>query len=200
MGSIFGSSNVLTNFELANPEPPVVKPPRDPREKPRPIPHEENLQLKCAAYLRREYPDILFSSDAAGFMKLKKEQAVRLKRLNGSRGRPDMNIDYPNEVIMPDGTRKLFYGMRLELKPDGAVVWNQDGTLRKQKVRLKMKNKKTGLPYIVEYDHLAEQWGMIQEYRRLNFWSDFIIGFDHFRRTIDWYVDRKTAMDIESEF
>jgi hypothetical protein len=193
MGSVLQKANPLANFEMQNPVvvDPAPKPAKDPREKHRPIPKEENIQLRCAAYMRREYPDVLFSSDAAGYIKLTKEQGIRMKRLNGSRGRPDMSVDYPS---------RGYHGLRIELKAEGTVIYKKDGSLRKQKVRKKLRNQKTGKVYIIEYDHLQEQADMLIKYNELGYLGRFVIGYDKFVQLIDWYMDRKTKLEMDSIF
>lgn len=65
---------------------------------------EEQIQLAIVNYLRYQYPDVLFRSDAAGF-KLSVGQAKKMKALNGGiRAWPDLFIAKPKLRQTKDGS------------------------------------------------------------------------------------------------
>ena len=67
---------------------------------------EESLQIAVCNYLRLQYPNVIFTSEASG-LKLTIGQAVKAKKLRSSRGLPDLII------LEPKG---IWYGLCLELK------------------------------------------------------------------------------------
>jgi hypothetical protein len=87
------------------------------------------VQLQVADYLRRQYPDALWRSDYASGLKLTMAQAVQHKRLQSGRGWPDIQIMEPSSVFYGD-----YSGLFIELKREGVVIWNKDGSLRKDEL------------------------------------------------------------------
>lgn len=142
--------------------------------------HEDALQVRIANYIKRRWPHVIFISDPAGiFFKefdYNKELPKKLKAINSDRGRTDMTILYPS---------RGYHGLCIELKPDGAVIKNKDGTLRKQLVTRKVRTA-YGIRY-VRYDHLKEQAEKLQLLNDLGFFARFGIGFDKTTKILDWY-------------
>jgi hypothetical protein len=129
-------------------------------------PHSEaTLQLQVADYLRRQYPNALWRSDYASGLRLTMAQAVQHKRLQSGRGWPDLQIMEPSHVDYGD----YYYGLFIELKRDGVVLWNRDGTLRKDQ-------------------HLEEQAKTLADLRDRGFEAQFAVGFDQARALIDAYM------------
>ena len=122
---------------------------------------EESIQISVCNYLRIQYPSALFICDVASGMKLTIGQAVKAQRMRKGRGWPDIFI------AQKSGDR---CGLFIELKKEGTVIWNKDGTIRKD-------------------DHLIEQ-GMMHEWlTSRGYQAQFAIGFDEAKQIIDNYLN-----------
>ena len=102
---------------------------------------EEQIQLAIVNYIRYQYPDVLFRSDAAGF-KLSVGQAKKMKALNGGiRAWPDLFIAKPKLRQTKDGLPAFTHGLFIELKKDGTKILKKDGSyvadkhIREQAIR-----------------------------------------------------------------
>lgn len=126
---------------------------------------EEQIQLAIVNYIRYQYPDVLFRSDAAGF-KLSVGQAKKMKALNGGiRAWPDLFIAEP---------KGKYSGLFLEIKKDGVRIFKQDGTL-------------------VSDEHIREQFDMLADLRQRGYAAEFGIGFEGTKKLIDDYMKGKYA-------
>ena len=131
---------------------------------------EEQIQLAIVNYIRYQYPDVLFRSDAAGF-KLSVGQAKKMKALNGGiRAWPDLFIAEP----VPRGFPNVYHGLYLEIKKDGVRIFKQDGTL-------------------VSDEHIREQFDMLADLRQRGYAAEFAIGFEGAKKLIDDYMKGKYA-------
>lgn len=140
---------------------------------------EENLQVKICNYIRRTYPNVVFVSDFAAGLNMTDGQRIKMIAMRSDDGQPDISIDYPS---------RGYHGLRIELKKDGTVIYNKDGTLRKQTYTRKY--KRNGRFYIKKGDHLAEQAALLQKYNDLGYLARFAVGFDNAIKLIDWYMER----------
>ena len=126
---------------------------------------EEQIQLALVQYLRYQYPDVLFRSDAAGF-KLSVGQAKKMKELNGGiRAWPDIFIAEP---------RGDYYALFIELKREGTRIFKKDGAL-------------------VADEHIREQYDMLHDLRRKGYAAEFACGFDEAKKLIDDYMKGRYA-------
>jgi hypothetical protein len=123
---------------------------------------ESELQSAACAWLKKNYPDIHFISTFNG-MKLPRGLAAIAQKQTSHRGTPDLLVLY-NNTKYPI----LF----LELKKDGTVLINKNGTLRKD-------------------DHIADQAEYIYYLRSQGYYADFSIGY------VDTII--KLKMYIEGE-
>lgn len=80
---------------------------------------EYDLSWQIAAYLRVQYPKVIYHFDYAG-LNLSKAQAGKMKAIQGRRGFPDLMI------LEPKG---LYHGLFIELK--AASIFKQDGEIKK---------------------------------------------------------------------
>lgn len=134
---------------------------KDVMRRPQRFNSEAQLQQQVCDYLHLSYPHAIFRSDYASGLKLTMNQAVKHKRLQSSRAWPDLFI---YEAV---GRHQ---GLALELKREDVKIYKLDGTLRSDA-------------------HLQEQMAMILELRKRGYAADFVCGFDHATRLIDWYFD-----------
>lgn len=133
---------------------------------------EEQIQLAIVNYLRYQYPDVLFRSDAAGF-KLSVGQAKKMKALNGGiRAWPDLFIAKPKLMQSKDGLPIFKHGLFLELKKDGTKILKKDGELVADK-------------------HIREQAKVLRLLERAGYQAQFAVGFNQAKQIIDEYIGRK---------
>lgn len=133
---------------------------------------EEQIQLALVQYIRYQYPDVLFRSDAAGF-KLSVGQAKKMKALNGGiRAWPDLFLAKPKLMQSKDGLPVFKHGLFLELKKDGTKILKKDGDLVADK-------------------HIREQAKILQALERRGYQASFAVGFDQAKQIIDEYIGRK---------
>lgn len=121
---------------------------------------EAQVHQNVADYLKLQYRDILFWSNAEDGRKRHVTDQARIKRLNSHRARPDI------EVIAP---RSGFHGLFLELKKDNKQLFKADGKTYKN-------------------DHILEQSLMLLSLRQMGFVAEFAEGFDHAKQIIDEYL------------
>lgn len=76
------------------------------RDKPKRKNEEFVIQCQLTAWIKEQYPGILFTVSAGG-MRTFRGVAIKLKRLGYSRGTPDIFIEEP---------RGKYHGLRIELK------------------------------------------------------------------------------------
>jgi len=134
---------------------------------------EEKAQIRICKYLRKDYPDVIFTCDLSSGMKLPIHIAAKNKQMRSSRGLPDLFIAYPS---MGDGSRdpylaNLYYGLFLELKSEDVVIYNKDGSLRKD-------------------PHLAEQNAILKDLTDKGYKAVFACGFDEAKKIIDEYLKK----------
>lgn len=133
---------------------------------------EEQIQLALVQYIRYQYPDILFRSDAAGF-KLSVGQAKKMKALNGGiRAWPDLFIAKPKLQQSKDGLPIFKHGLFLEIKKEGTKILKKDGELVADK-------------------HIREQAKMLQALERRGYRAMFAVGYEQAKQIIDEYIGRK---------
>lgn len=120
---------------------------------------ERELQNSICRYLRLKHPKAKFRTDKDGVFMVK--SALRDKSIgSNTRGFPDIIIREK---------RKGYNALVIELKAEGVVVFNKDGTLRKDK-------------------HLEEQKEWLDWFGEMGCYSTFSIGWDETIELIDNYL------------
>lgn len=121
---------------------------------------EKRLHESVCDYLKYQYPDTVFTSDASG-LRLNMGQAIQIKKLrHPERGIPDLIILEP---------RGGYNGMLLELKVD--TPFKKDGSLKKN-------------------DHLEDQADCLFKLTSKGYYAHFAIGFDDAKEQIDKYMNQ----------
>lgn len=123
---------------------------------------EENLHDAVCIYLKLQYPDVVFATDASG-VRLPIGLASKFARLKSESGLPDIFIYEPK-----DG----FHGLFMELKREGERVWLKDGSLSKDK-------------------HIQKQNKLHEKLRKKGYYGGFVIGLDKAKAYIDAWMDAK---------
>lgn len=132
---------------------------------------EQRLQNQVSTYLKAQYPHVLFMVSPSG-IKLTMGQAVQLKKnQNPSKGWIDLLIMKAKYGIFETESfdTKTYYGLFIELKPEGTIICKKDGSLRKN-------------------EHLRQQQKVHQLLQGEGYYADFSIGFDETKKLIDWYL------------
>jgi len=120
---------------------------------------EEQTHIAICKYMKLQYPNVLFSSESSG-LRVTISQAKRLKAMRSCSGLPDIMIFEP---------RRSYYGLFLEVKKEGSVVFKKDGTIRSDK-------------------HLKEQEEILFQLQQKGYFAQFVIGFDEAKSIIDYYL------------
>jgi hypothetical protein len=120
---------------------------------------EEKLQMSISKYIRLQYPDVIFTAESSG-IKLPIGLAVKIKDQRSNHKHLDLII------LQPKGE---YHGLILELKNTKSDVFTKSGQLRKS-------------------EHIFEQYKMIRKFNSINYFSDFVFGFEHAKKVIDWYM------------
>jgi hypothetical protein len=116
-------------------------------------------QQMVAEYLCRQYPGVLFLSDARAFLKLTIPQAVRSKQVQ----KPDFAC--PDLIIFE--ARQSYHGMFIELKAE--TPFKKDESL------------KAG-------DHLRTQYDALLALSAKGYHVSFQWEFEKIKSLIDWYL------------
>lgn len=96
---------------------------------------EQSIHAQVCAYLKAQYPHVIFTSEASG-LRLTIGQAKKMKALRSSSGLPDLWI------MEPQG---MYHGLFIELKAEGILKKNgqyksdhiQEQAIILEKLRLK---------------------------------------------------------------
>jgi len=121
---------------------------------------EKRLHKAVCNYIKHQYPNVIFTSEQSG-LRLPVGVAKYLKATrNPPRGLPDVWILHPN---------KHFHGLLLELKTSKDEVYRKDGTIRQN-------------------EHIQEQQAVITQLIKLGYLAQFVFGFDHAKKVVDYYL------------
>ncbi len=136
---------------------------------------EQELQLKVCEYIRTEYPEVIFLSEASG-LRVTMGQAVLLKKMRAEFKLPDMFIAYPCEK---------FHGLFIELKIEGTTIYKKDKELVADK-------------------HIRAQHSTLAELYRLGYAATFGVGYEQTIKKIDGYLSglcklKKTSMNFDED-
>lgn len=143
---------------------------------------EESLTRRCANYTRRMYPHLIFFADASG-VKMSDSKRISMTAMK-SKG-----FRVPDKIILY--ASRGYHGACFELKKEGTVIYNKDGTLRKQSY--KKVYKKYGKEWVVSGDHLAEQADSLRRLNEAGYFARFVVGFDDYVKKLDWYMENENA-------
>ena len=121
---------------------------------------EYQLYRDVAAYLRLQYPKVIYHFDLTG-LNLSKAQAGMTKAIQHSSGYPDLFIAEP---------RAEFNGLFIELKADGTRIFKTDGSPAS--------------------DHIAAQMNRLNELQDKGYDSYMVAGFDSVKTVIDGYLNQ----------
>lgn len=134
---------------------------------------ESKIAAAVSQFLKVQYPNVIWRFDLAADLNLTISQAVRNKQLNPHRGYCDLFI------AEPIGN---YCGMFLELKISKEEVYKKDGTFKKKTVK-----DKSGKAY----DHIQEQFEMIETLRKKGYYANFGLGFQDSITQIKDYMGGK---------
>jgi len=142
---------------------------------------EYTLQKQLAAYLRLQYPRVLFRSDAAG-LNLSKAQAGMNKAIQYGRGWPDLFIAEP---MLRDG-KMLYAGLFLELKAEGTPIIRSKDASKPLKGEAVLRRKGDFFDA-----HIQEQAEMLLKLAGRGYLCKFAVGFNQAKAFIDAYLDEE---------
>lgn len=125
---------------------------------------EENLQLAVCAYLKKNYPGIIFFCDMSSGMKMPIWLAARNKKMRSSRGLPDLFIAQPQSNGILN-----YHGFFIELKKEGIKTVLKNGNLPADK-------------------HLKEQNEILRQLLKLGYKACFASGYVDAIKKIDDYL------------
>jgi hypothetical protein len=120
---------------------------------------EESVHVAIAAYIRSQYPNVLFTSESSG-IRVPMHLAVMMKKQRSTHKQPDMIVLHPKGV---------FHGLILEIKKDHSEVFLKDGSISKKA-------------------HIQEQNNTLVMLRELGYCAMFACGFDDAKSKIDNYM------------
>ena len=123
---------------------------------------EYQLYKDVAAYLRLQYPKVMYHFDLTG-VNLSRAQAGMTKAIQCSSGYPDLFIAEP---------RKGSHGLYLELKAEGTRLFKRNCDLAS--------------------DHLKQQASVLSDLRNKGYDAWFAVGFDEAKELIDRYLNGQT--------
>ena len=121
---------------------------------------EYQLYRAVAAYLRLQYPKVMYHFDLTG-VNLSKAQAGMTKAIQHSSGYPDLFIAEP---------RGGYHGMYIELKAEGTRIYKADMT--------------------PATDHIAQQMDRLNDLTDRGYDCYIIAGFDKTKLVIDEYLNQ----------
>jgi hypothetical protein len=120
---------------------------------------EESVHVAIAAYIRAQYPNVLFTSESSG-IRVPMHLAVMMKKQRSTHKQPDMIVLHP---------KGIFHGLILEIKKDHSEVFLKDGSISKKA-------------------HIQEQNNTLVMLRELGYCAMFACGFDDAKNKIDGYM------------
>lgn len=136
---------------------------------------EQQIHVRFASHIRREYPGIIFRTDFAAGIKLPIWLAKRQKAMQYKRGFPDIFIYQPAII---NGVE--YHGMAIELKKKDERLKKLDGTWAS--------------------DHIAEQFGMLTELKAQGYFVTFAVGYDEATAVLEHYLTGVDNVDWLPDF
>lgn len=123
---------------------------------------EAQIQKAVCDYLRLQYPDVMFISDASG-LKTSIGVAKQLKSLKSCNGIPDLVILQPNPP---------YHGLMIEIKRSPYQVYLKNGEIRK-------------------CAHIQQQCSVLNHLLSVGYYATFGCGLDECIKIIDDYLTLK---------
>ena len=121
---------------------------------------EESVHVQIAAYIRMQYPDVIFTSESSG-IRVPMHLAVMMKKQRSAHKQPDLII------LEPKG---IYHGLILEIKKDHSEVYLKDGSISKSM-------------------HIQEQLKTLCLLTDKGYCAQFACGFDECKHLVDWYMN-----------
>ena len=124
---------------------------------------EQELHRQVAAYLKLQYPNLIFHSDFAAGVKMTMWQAKKNKAIQSGKSWPDLFIAEP---------RGEYSGLFIEIKTSLAKVYKKDMSFKKD-------------------EHIEAQSGMLDRLYEKGYLAVFGCGFDECIRIVNDYLSLK---------
>lgn len=143
---------------------------------------EHEIQVDVCQYIKKRYPDVIFTSDLASGMNLGAHVGGMNTRLRSSKSIPDVTVYEPkNSDLFENGI--LFCGLLIELKRDGVKLKRDKDAKKilKDDYKLRLKGDWYDL-------HIEEQALMHERLRRKFYKVEFACGYDEAIKLIDEYL------------
>jgi hypothetical protein len=120
----------------------------------------EKIEHKqIVAYIKAQYPNVIFRTDYSAGIKLRIGQAVAHQQLQSCKGFPDITIFHANDK---------YHALLIELKKTGEKLFKKDGITFKS-------------------EHLEQQNKVHKQLLKSNYYATFAIGFLEAKQIIDNY-------------
>jgi len=133
---------------------------------------EEKEQIRICKYLRKDYPDVIFTCDLASGMKLPIHIAAKNKSMRSSRGLPDLFIAEPYPRNIKHELDVCYFGLFIEIKSEDTILYKVDGvTLRKN-------------------EHVEEQAEILRQLSEKGYKAVFACGYEEAKKIIDEYLKK----------
>ena len=123
-----------------------------------PIQTEAKLHEAICTYIRLQYPDVIFTSEASG-IRLPVGYAVKLKKLRSKHTLPDLWILAP---------RNGYHGLVIELKRQGERVYKKDGSYASE--------------------HISDQAETLDALNKDGYNAVFACGYEEAQEIVDEYL------------
>ena len=123
---------------------------------------EKTEHIAICNYIKLQYPNVIFFSDASGLYTKNWGQKMEIKAKRSHGKLPDLFIAEPRG--------DYYHGLFLEIKKAGTRLYKRDKTFAKE--------------------HYKEQWDMLDKLREKRYIAEFAIGFDNAKQVIDEYLKK----------
>ena len=130
---------------------------------------EEVLHKQVAAYIKLQYPDVIFFSESSGLRLKSWGQHNLLKAIRSDGKLPDIFIAFPVEGYNEKNVAVRFCGFFLELKTEGTIVYRNDGEVTANK-------------------HIRAQMETLKRLYEIGYAATFGVGYDNSTKLIDDYM------------
>lgn len=123
---------------------------------------EKSEHIAICNYIKLQYPNVIFFSDASGLYTKNWGQKLEIKAKRSHGKLPDLFIAEPRG--------DYYAGLFLEIKKSGTMLYKRDKTFAKE--------------------HYQEQSDMLLKLQEKGYCAMFVIGFDEAKRKIDFYLNK----------
>lgn len=125
--------------------------------------NEQDLQIKVCNFLKQNYPDVIFFSEPSGLYLKSWKQKKALKAMRSVGKLPDLFIARASG---------RYFGLFLELKKKGTVLFKKDGGLKKD-------------------EHIQKQFETLKALEAQGYKAVFSVGFEESAGIITAYLNKK---------